>query len=69
LGVPSAVSGVTVGALNALSVANGVISATPNAVKGIATTELCTLAPATLSDGRLNWQYSGLCLTNNYVKN
>ncbi len=68
-GVPSAVAGITSGALRALSVSGGTISATPNAVKGILATELCTLAPATLADGRLNWSYSGGCVTSNYVKN
>jgi prepilin-type N-terminal cleavage/methylation domain-containing protein len=69
LGIPTAVASITSGALNALSVSNGTISATPNGVKGLTTTEVCTLAPTTLADGRLNWQYSGPCLSNNYVKN
>ncbi len=69
LGIPTAVSSITSGALNALSVSNGTISATPNATKGLVTTETCTLAPTTLADGRLNWVYSGPCVGNNYVKN
>ena len=54
--------------LNKLSVADGVITATPNAYKGIAATETCVLTPT--ADGeRLTWAYSGACLNNGYVKN
>ena len=55
-------------ALNSLVVAAGVITATPNAYKGILATETCVLSPAV--DGeRLTWTYSGGCTTQNYVKN
>jgi len=65
--VPVAVSGVTTGALNAVAVTDGVITLTPNAFKGIATSDTCTLTP-TDANGRLTWVYGGACLTNNYVK-
>jgi prepilin-type N-terminal cleavage/methylation domain-containing protein len=68
-GIPAALSGVTVGAMNALTVNTGTISATPNAFKGILASETCTLAPTTLADGRLNWVYSGGCVSANYVRN
>ena len=66
--VPAAVSGVTTGALNAVSVSDGVILLTPNAFKGIAATDTCTLTP-TSANGRLTWAYSGNCVSNNYLKN
>ena len=66
--VPAAVSGNTTGALNAVAVADGVITLTPNAFKGIAATDTCTMTP-TAANGRLTWAYGGACLTNNYVKN
>jgi type IV pilus assembly protein PilA len=66
--VPAAVSGVTAGALNAIAVTDGVITMTPNAFKGIETTDTCVMTP-TSANGRLTWAYSGACVTNNYVKN
>ncbi len=66
--VPAAVTGVTTGALNAVAVAAGVITLTPNAFKGIATGDTCTMTP-TSANQRLTWAYSGNCVTNNYVKN
>lgn len=56
-------------AFNSLIVeANGVITATPNAYKGILTSETCVLTPT--ADGtRLVWNYSGQCVTAGYVKN
>jgi len=65
--VPAAVSGVASGALNAVGVTNGVITLTPNAFKGIAAADTCTMTPAD-SNGRLTWTYSGNCVSNNYVK-
>lgn len=68
--VPAALSGNTTGALNAVSVTAGVISMTPNAFKGIATGDTCTLTPTEdTGKTRLSWAYSGVCVTNNYVKN
>lgn len=56
----------------------GEFTATPNAYKGIATSDTCTLTPtvettgtgnSTSNTGRLTWEYSGACVTNGYVKN
>ena len=58
----------TTKALNSLVVEDGVITATPNAYKGILAAETCVLTPT--ADGqRLVWNYSGACVTRNYVKN
>ena len=46
----------------------GIITATPNAYKGIAASETCTLTP-TVSGDRLVWNYGGACITAGYVKN
>lgn len=67
-GLPPTPATSTVGAFNSLVVADGVITATPNAYKGIAATETCVLTP-TASGERLSWAYSGGCLTAGYVKN
>ena len=67
-GVPAAPAPSTAKAFNSLTVTDGVVTATPNAYKGILTTETCVLTPTT-SAGRLIWTYSGACLTANYVKN
>ena len=68
--VPAAISGNTSGALNAVNVENGTITLTPNAYKGIATTETCELKP-TASNGRLVWTYTTTfgCVTAGYIKN
>jgi len=55
-------------ALNKLSVADGVITATPNAYKGIKVGETCLLRP-TIAGERLNWAYEGACESLGYVKN
>ncbi len=72
-GVPAAVSSITSGAVNAVAVtAAGVITATPNAFKGIQTGETCILTPTQAGTGdgtRLNWAYSGGCVTQGYVRN
>ena len=67
--VPAAVSGVATGALNAVSVTDGVIILTPNAYKGIAATETCELKPVA-ANGRLVWTYTNTfgCVTAGYVK-
>ena len=54
-------------AFNSLVVADGVITATPNAYKGILATETCVLTPVA-SGERLIWTYSGSCVTQSYVK-
>ncbi|WEJ73215.1 prepilin-type N-terminal cleavage/methylation domain-containing protein [Pseudomonas sp. PSE14] len=67
-GVPAAPATSTTKAFNSLDVVDGVITATPNAYKGILATETCVLTPT--ADGeRLVWNYSGACLTAGYVKN
>jgi type IV pilus assembly protein PilA len=57
----------TTKAFNSLAVVNGVITATPNAYRGIQSSEICVLTP-TAENGRLIWQYSGSCVTAGYVK-
>ena len=70
-GVPPAFTGNTDKALNQIAVAaNGTITATPNGYKGILTSETCVLTPTVnTTANRLNWLYSGSCVTQNYVKN
>ena len=46
-----------------------VVTATPNAYKGIEATETCVLTPVADASDRLVWTYSGDCLTKGYVKN
>lgn len=67
-GVPAAPTASTDKAFNSLTVADGVITATPNAYKGILATETCVLTPTAKGDG-LQWNYSGGCTTAGYVKN
>jgi type IV pilus assembly protein PilA len=62
-------SGVTGGAINKveMTATTAAVTATPNAYKGIAATESCTITPTV--DGQvLKWAYSGDCKTNGYVK-
>ncbi len=68
-GVPAELTGRTDGVLNAIAVADGVITATPNAYKGILAADTCTFTPTASTDGTLKWAYSGACLTKNFVKN
>ncbi|MEB4799402.1 pilin [Acinetobacter soli] len=67
-GVPTAPTASTIKAFNTLTVVDGVITATPNAYKGIVATETCVLTPTVTGD-RLTWAYSGACVDKNYVKN
>ena len=46
-----------------------VVTATPNAYKGILATDTCVLTPAADASDRLIWTYSGACLTKGFVKN
>nr|WP_217346582.1 prepilin-type N-terminal cleavage/methylation domain-containing protein [Noviherbaspirillum sp. L7-7A]MBV0881045.1 prepilin-type N-terminal cleavage/methylation domain-containing protein [Noviherbaspirillum sp. L7-7A] len=55
-------------AFNSLVVADGVITATPNAYKGIVAGDTCVLSP-TVDGTRLTWTYSGACTTKGFVKN
>lgn len=67
-GIPPTPAVDTTKAFNSLVVADGVITATPNAYKGILATEICVLSP-TVAGERLTWAYSGGCVTEGYVKN
>lgn len=59
---------VTTGAVNTITIGtNAVIQATPNAYKGIATTDVCTLTP-TAVDSKISWAFGGKCVDNGYVK-
>ena len=70
-GVPADITAQAQGALNKVVTAAGVITATPNAVKGILAADTCVLTP--LADSGvatvLNWTFSGACLTKGYVSN
>ena len=67
-GVPANPTAVTTGAFNTLTVTDGVITATPNAIKGILTTDTCVLTPVADANNRLQWTFSGVCVTKGYVK-
>jgi type IV pilus assembly protein PilA len=64
---------VSTNAINTITVtaATAAIVMTPNAYKGIAATDTCTLTPTVPagSTGTLTWAYSGNCVTNGMVKN
>lgn len=65
--IPPTPADSTTRALASMAIADGVITVTPNAYKGIAAAETCVLTPS--ADGqRLIWTYSGACVTRNYVK-
>lgn len=70
-GVPADVTAVADGALASIETLNGVITATPNAYKGIAATDTCLLTPTADSGNSayLDWDYSGACVTDGYVAN
>lgn len=71
-GMPPTPATSTTKALNSLVVAAGVITATPNAYKGILAADTCVLTPTAegaAGNQRLTWVYSGACLTKGYVKN
>ncbi len=68
-GVPAAPTAVTTGGFNTLTVADGVITATPNAVKGILATDTCVMTPLADANARLQWTYTGACTTKGFVKN
>jgi type IV pilus assembly protein PilA len=70
IGIPAAVTGNTTGALAAVTTATGIVTATPRAFKGIVAADTCTLTPTVNNTAaRLDWAYSGACLTKGYVKN
>ena len=68
-GIPAAPTAVTTGAFNTLTVTSGVILATPNAGKGVVAGDTCSFTPVADATNKLNWTFSGVCLTKNYVKN
>jgi prepilin-type N-terminal cleavage/methylation domain-containing protein len=68
-GIPANPTAVTSGTFNTLTVVDGVITATPNAVKGILTTDTCIMTPVADANNRLQWTFSGNCVTKGYVKN
>ncbi|MFT6431453.1 MAG: type IV pilus assembly protein PilA [Halopseudomonas sp.] len=67
-GIPPVPAASTAKAFNSLGIVDGVITATPNAYKGILATETCVLSP-TVDGERLTWLYSGSCVTEGYAKN
>ncbi len=66
-GIPAVPAASTNGAFNSLTLAAGVITATPNAYKGILAGDTCVLTP-TVDGERLIWAYSGACTTKGFVK-
>jgi len=64
-----ALNEITLTAATDATTAADLITATPNAYKGIVATETCILTPEPDASDRLVWTYSGDCLTNGYVKN
>ena len=57
------------GVLNTIAIAaNGVVTGTPNALKGIVAGDTCTATP-TAANNVVTWVYSGPCLDKGYVKN
>jgi len=52
-----------------ITASTAAIVMTPKAVKGLALTDTCTLAPAITGTTGLTWTYSGNCVTNGLVKN
>ena len=68
-GLPPTPADSTAKAFGSMVIATGgAITVTPNAYKGLVTTDTCTLTP-TVDGERLKWDYSGVCLTKNFVKN
>ena len=68
-GVPLAPSATAVLASITLGGA-GVITMTPNAVKGIDALDTCLFTPTAVgTEGQLTWLFSGACVTKGFVKN
>lgn len=68
-GLTKALAGITLTAATLPGVAANMITATPNAYKGIDAADNCILTPVPDASDRLVWTYSGGCLTKGYVKN
>lgn len=64
--IPSAIT-TAVGSVASLSVANGVITVTPVASKGIVSSDSYILTP-TLTNGAITWVSSGGGVTNGYAQ-
>ncbi|KAA8701632.1 pilin [Pseudomonas cannabina] len=59
---------VKTGAVNTIAIGTGgAITATPNAYKGIATTETCSLTPSGVG-AAATWTFSGSCVSVGYVR-
>ena len=72
LGIPAVIQNNTTGALLSVNVVSGQITASSqgSVYKGIPANTQCSLAPvANVSANRLDWTYSGNCVTLGYVKN
>ncbi len=68
-GVPADFTGVTTGAVNAVSTsAAGLILVTPNAANGIVAADTYSLTPAADAQGKINWTVGGGCLTKGYCQ-
>ncbi|MBC3957119.1 pilin [Pseudomonas triticifolii] len=64
VGLPSVVNTITITGTSAA------ITATPNATKGILATDTCSLSPAIVGAGApVTWTYTGVCVSNGYIKN
>ena len=67
-GVPAAPAATNV--LGSMTLAAGVITLVPKAVKGILVADECTLTPTSAgTGGQLTWAYGGECVNKGYVKN
>ena len=67
-GVPAAAGAAAGKALGGITVAAGVIVATPQAYKGIATSETCTWTPSVDANSSVQWTPSCPCVNVGYVK-
>ncbi|WP_024695107.1 prepilin-type N-terminal cleavage/methylation domain-containing protein [Pseudomonas syringae] len=63
LAVPNVLNTITITANTAA------IVATPNATRGIAAADLCTLQPVVAANVPVTWTYQGPCVDNGYIRN
>ncbi|MEO5574032.1 MAG: prepilin-type N-terminal cleavage/methylation domain-containing protein [Gammaproteobacteria bacterium] len=71
-GIPVTPNTSTTKGFNSLAIVDGVITATPNAYKGILAADTCVATPTAEGAAgaqRLIWAFSGACLTKGFVKN
>ena len=61
----------SVGAVNSVTITGttAAIVGTPNGVRGLATTDTCTLTPTFAANAPVTWAYSGQCVTLGYARN